>query len=307
MPRGPAVLLYDAGSTVVRAFVEAGIFALGAILLLLAITLRRVRDVLLTLLPLLVAAVVTLEMSVVLGLKLNFANIIALPLLLGVGVAFNILTALWPGAAVRRRWCNGTLTCAVIFSAMTTATAFGSMWMSSDPGMSSMGALMALALVCTMAAAVLSRAGRDGAAATAARLDRHPAAPSGADRGCPRGEAAGPGCFERPYRRSPRAARRTRIRAMSNAQSHSPADRAHQRGGPTICEPTSSCWYRPFIRRSPIAVFFGHPFAFDSPPFQWRAFPLSTAGARSASSCLRLAGRVFNDVVLLPVRAVPTA
>jgi uncharacterized protein len=38
---------------------------------------------------------------------------------------------------------------------MTTATAFGSLWMSSHPGTSSMGKLMALALLCTMAAAVL--------------------------------------------------------------------------------------------------------------------------------------------------------
>jgi len=43
----------------------------------------------------------------------------------------------------------------VIFSAMTTGTAFGSMWASSYPGMSSMGKLMAIALLCTMAFAVL--------------------------------------------------------------------------------------------------------------------------------------------------------
>src|SRR5438093_793720 len=50
---------------------------------------------------------------------------------------------------------QSTLTRAVIFSAMATATAFGSLWLSSDPGLSSVGQLMALALVCTMAAAVL--------------------------------------------------------------------------------------------------------------------------------------------------------
>ncbi len=151
---GPAVLLYEAGNTVVRAFVEAAIFALGAILLLLAITLRRVRDVLLTLLPLLVAAIVTLELSVVLGIRLNFANIIALPLLLGVGVAFKIYYVMaWRSG--KTALVQSTLTRAVVFSALTTATAFGSLWMSSDPGMSSMGELMALALVCTMAAAVL--------------------------------------------------------------------------------------------------------------------------------------------------------
>jgi uncharacterized protein len=43
----------------------------------------------------------------------------------------------------------------VMFSALTTATAFGSLWLSSHPGTSSMGKLMALALVTTMAAAVL--------------------------------------------------------------------------------------------------------------------------------------------------------
>jgi len=57
---------------------------------MLWITLRRFGDVLMTLLPLLLAGVVTLEICVVIGLQLNFANIIALPLLLGVGVAFKI-------------------------------------------------------------------------------------------------------------------------------------------------------------------------------------------------------------------------
>jgi uncharacterized protein len=151
---GPAVLLYEAGNTVVHAFAEAGIFALSAILLLLWITLRRVGDVLMTLVPLLVAGIVTLELSVILGLPLNFANIIALPLLLGVGVAFKIyyITAWRSG---KTALVQSALTRAVIFSAMTTATAFGSLWMSSDPGTSSMGELMALALLCTMCAAVL--------------------------------------------------------------------------------------------------------------------------------------------------------
>ncbi len=151
---GPAVLLYEAGNTVVRAFVEAGIFAVCAIVLLLWVTLRRVSDVLLTIVPLLVALTVTLELCVAAGIELNFANIIALPLLLGVGVAFKIyyITAWRSG---KTALVQSTLTRAVVFSAMTTATAFGSLWMSSDPGTSSMGELMALALACTMAAAVL--------------------------------------------------------------------------------------------------------------------------------------------------------
>jgi hopanoid biosynthesis associated RND transporter like protein HpnN len=151
---GPAVLLFEAGNTVVRAFIGAGRFALAAIALLLWITLRRLADVLLTLVPLLVAGIVTLELCAVLDLPLNFANIIALPLLLGVGVAFKIYYIMaWRSG--KTALVQSTLTRAVIFSAMTTATAFGSLWLSSDPATSSMGKLMALALLCTMAAAVL--------------------------------------------------------------------------------------------------------------------------------------------------------
>ena len=151
---GSAVLLYEAGITVVHAFVQSGVFALAAIALLLFITLRRVTDVLLTLVPLIVAGAVTLELCVVLNLPLNFANIIALPLLLGVGVAFKVYYIMaWRTG--KTALLQSSLTRAVVFSAMTTATAFGSLWFSSHPGTSSMGKLMALALVCTMAAAVL--------------------------------------------------------------------------------------------------------------------------------------------------------
>ena len=151
---GAAVSYYESGQTVTTAFIEAGVLALIAIAILLIIALRRVTDVLLTLFPLLLAGAVTLEISVIWGLPLNFANIVALPLLLGVGVAFKIYYIMaW--RAGKTNLLQSTLTRAVVFSAMTNAIAFGSMWASNYPGMSSMGKMMALALICTMAAAVL--------------------------------------------------------------------------------------------------------------------------------------------------------
>jgi hypothetical protein len=87
---GGPVSILKSGELVVRAFIEAGVWALVVISLLLWLTLRRITDVLLTLVPLLVAGAVTLEICVLIELPLNFANIVALPLLLGVGVAFNI-------------------------------------------------------------------------------------------------------------------------------------------------------------------------------------------------------------------------
>ena len=151
---GAAINYYESANTVISAFFEAGILALVAITLLLIVALRRMTDVLLTLIPLLLAGAVTLEISVIWSVALNFANIVALPLLLGVGVAFKIYYIMaW--RAGKTGLLQSTLTRAVAFSALTNAVAFGSMWASNYPGMSSMGKMMALALLCTMAAAVL--------------------------------------------------------------------------------------------------------------------------------------------------------
>jgi len=151
---GLPVSVLEARHTIVRAFFEAGAWALLSITVLLWITLRRFSDVLLTLVPLILAGVVTLELCVLIGLPLNFANIIALPLLLGVGVAYKIYYIMaW--RAGKTNLLQSTLTRAVIFSALATATAFGSLWFSNHPGTSSMGQLLALSLLCTMAAAVL--------------------------------------------------------------------------------------------------------------------------------------------------------
>jgi uncharacterized protein len=150
---GPISVLH-AGDTIVRAFIEAGLWALLSIAALLWIILRRFGDVLLTLIPLLLAGVVTLEASVLIGLQLNFANILAIPLLLGVGVAFKIYYIMAWRAGLTHLL-QTSLTRAVFFSALTTATAFGSLWFSSHPGTSSMGKLLALSLLCTLFAAVL--------------------------------------------------------------------------------------------------------------------------------------------------------
>jgi predicted RND superfamily exporter protein len=151
---GAAISFYESARTIMRSLIEAAGWALLSIAIILWITLRRITDVLLTLVPLIMAGTLTLELCVLLDLPLNFANILALPLLLGVGVAFKIYYIMaW--RAGKTNLLQSTLTRAVIFSAMTTATAFGSLWLSHHPGTSSMGKLMALSLVCTMAAAVL--------------------------------------------------------------------------------------------------------------------------------------------------------
>jgi len=150
---GGPISIRGSADTIMTAFAQAGIWAVLSITLLLWITLRRVGDVLRTLVPLLVSALVTLELCVVFGIPLNFANVIALPLLFGIGVAFKIYYVLaWREG--KTHLLQSPLTHAVLFSAATTAAAFGSLWLSQHPGTASMGKLLALALACTLVGAV---------------------------------------------------------------------------------------------------------------------------------------------------------
>jgi hopanoid biosynthesis associated RND transporter like protein HpnN len=147
---GAPVSIQESSRTIVRAFVEAGSWALAAIILLLAVALRRARDVLVTLAPLLLSGVATLGLCAAVGIPLDFENIIALPLLVGIGVAFNIYFVMaW--RAGRRDLLQSSLARAVIFSALTTGTAFGSLWLSHHPGTAGMGRLLALSLAFTLA------------------------------------------------------------------------------------------------------------------------------------------------------------
>lgn len=150
---GGPIAIRGSADTIMTAFARAGAWAVVSITILLWITLHRFADVLRTLVPLLVSAIVTLELCVLFGIALNFANVIALPLLLGIGVAFKIYYVIaWRHG--KTKLLQSSLTHAVLYSAATTATAFGSLWLSQHPGTASMGKLLALALVCTLIGAV---------------------------------------------------------------------------------------------------------------------------------------------------------
>jgi hypothetical protein len=151
---GPPIIISEAGKTVTQAFLEAGIFAFVAIFLILAVALRNAIDVALTLGPLLLAGIMSLQAAELLGVSLNFANIIALPLMFAVGVAFHIYYVIaWRKGVVDML--ASSLTRAIFFSSLTTGTAFGSLFLSSHPGTASMGELLTISLFFTLLAAFI--------------------------------------------------------------------------------------------------------------------------------------------------------
>ena len=148
---GAAVTIVRSAETIVAAFRIAAIAALAAITIILAVALRRLLDTALVLAPLLLSALLTVIVAVALPLPLNFANIIALPLLLGVGVSFNVYFVMnW--RAGRTTLLASATARAILFSALTTSTAFGSLALSRHPGTASMGDLLLISLACTLLA-----------------------------------------------------------------------------------------------------------------------------------------------------------
>ena len=147
---GAPIVIQESGRTIVAAFINAGLLSFAAITVLLVLWLRRWVDVAFALVPLVFAFVLTLATSEALGMPLNFANIVALPLLFGIGVAFDIYFVMaWRSGA--RDLLQSPLGRAVILSAATTACGFGTLAFSSHPGTASMGVLLLISLAWILA------------------------------------------------------------------------------------------------------------------------------------------------------------
>jgi predicted RND superfamily exporter protein len=151
---GAPISIQEAGKTISWAFIEAGLLSLVTISALLLLALRSVREVAFTLAPIVLAGFLTLATCVLIGQPINFANIIAFPLLFGVGVAFHIYFVMaWRAGATNLL--QSSLARGVFFSALTTGTAFGSLIFSSHPGTASMGKILMISLIWTLVAALI--------------------------------------------------------------------------------------------------------------------------------------------------------
>jgi hypothetical protein len=142
---GPAISTIATAGTILDSFRAAALLAFVAIAAILFAVFRTIREALLVLATLALSALLTALFALMAHLAINYANIIALPLLLGVGVSFNVYFVMNFRAGMRRFLSSATAH-AVLFSALTTGTAFGTLAASADRGTSSMGELLLLSL-----------------------------------------------------------------------------------------------------------------------------------------------------------------
>jgi len=149
---GGAVGVFEASSAVIRAFRQALTAAVLVIALILFVIWRTIGDTLLVMTPLGLAAMLTAAAAVVFGIPFNFADVVVLPLLLGIGVDTGIhLVERWrlEGTAPRDLLETSTAQ-GVVFSALTTIASFGTLGFTTHTGISSMGKLLAIGVALTV-------------------------------------------------------------------------------------------------------------------------------------------------------------
>ncbi|QBQ56038.1 MMPL family transporter [Nitrosococcus wardiae] len=153
---GSLVLTLKSGEAVVAAFQQAFTYALLAITAVLLFLLRNLWDTILVLIPLLLAGILLGAAMVILNTPFNFANIIALPLLLGIGVdnGIHMVRRMRQAPPKTGNPLQTSTARGVVFSALVSACSFGNLLVAPHPGMASMGLLLtvgvALTLLCTL-------------------------------------------------------------------------------------------------------------------------------------------------------------
>jgi len=150
------VIYLESGNAVVKAFQQALVTALAMTALVLLLVRRSIKDTVLILLPLLMTAILTGASTVVLDNPFNFANIIVIPLLFGLGVdnGIYIMNRLRSMPESEHSVLHTSTTRGVIFSSLATLCSLVSMAFTPHLGLASMGLLLsvglALVVVCTI-------------------------------------------------------------------------------------------------------------------------------------------------------------
>jgi hopanoid biosynthesis associated RND transporter like protein HpnN len=142
------ILFWESMKEVVKAFEQAITIAIITITLLLLVMRRNVKDTLLVIVPLLLAGLFTMASTALTGTPINFANIIALPLLLGLGVdnGIHMLEKLRHSVTEEQNIYQSSTARGIFYGALTTISSFAGLAFSPHQGVSSMGLVITIGI-----------------------------------------------------------------------------------------------------------------------------------------------------------------
>jgi hopanoid biosynthesis associated RND transporter like protein HpnN len=153
---GTPVQNYEYIEVLRKSYMEAAVWAFVAILILMTIHFQRISSILMALSPLLVAVLWTLGIMGVFHIPFNPANIVTLPLMIGIGVAFGIYVVDRYQETGSVDFFSNSTGKSILLSGMTTMIGFGALMISRYRGMYDIGFLMFLSVgLCLVTSLVL--------------------------------------------------------------------------------------------------------------------------------------------------------
>jgi predicted RND superfamily exporter protein len=138
-----------------KSYIQASFYAAGVILILIFLLFRNVKDLILTLLPLGLGILWLFGALGFFHIELDPANIVTLPMILGIGVAYGVYVMDRYREEGGIRIFASSTGKAVVLSALTTLFGFGSMLVGQYRGLVSLGLVMSLGVIFTLISALL--------------------------------------------------------------------------------------------------------------------------------------------------------
>ena len=161
---GTPAIVSGAGRAMLDAFMQAIVYTAIAIALVIAFLRRRVSDVVLVLAPLALASLWTVAAATLFDLPFNFANVIVIPLLIGLGVASSVHIVVRArevdehgghGSGPKAEVLDTSTPLAVLVAQLNTVAAFATLAISQHLGLYSMGLLLGIAILFVLIASLV--------------------------------------------------------------------------------------------------------------------------------------------------------
>ena len=154
---GPPVITYEATVLMERAYLAGSLYAFVLVGGLSILMIRRLRESLLGLVPMVLGVLWTVGLMQAFGIKFNLANIWGLPLIIGTAAEFglNVILSHLEGRAHGGPLVARSAVLGVALNGITTMVGFGSLMIASHQGIFSLGLLLTLGSACGLVAALI--------------------------------------------------------------------------------------------------------------------------------------------------------
>ncbi len=153
---GNAVHMFESSRLMKEGYINGGIYAMAAIIIFVLLTFKRLKTTVFIFLPVVVGSLWTIGIMELLEVRFNLANLVILPLILGIGVVdgIHIIHRYREEPDKTATVLSKSTGMAVVLTSLTTMVGFGSMMIADHQGIFSLGLVLTIGVGSCLVASV---------------------------------------------------------------------------------------------------------------------------------------------------------